>query len=121
VVGFFRTVARILGLVNITLPDLADAANPSMRIIVANCGKLEHPNVSRCKNINTHGLQKVVEGCPNLTDIQAYEVVGWQDVNLMQQLFFRNNLERLVMWNCEGPTDESLAVLIEGENSEIEQ
>jgi F-box/leucine-rich repeat protein 2/20 len=106
--------------VNITLPGLADAANPSMRIIAANCRKLERLNVSWCKNINTHGLQKIVECRRNLTDIQACEVVGWQDVSHMQQLFLRNNLERLILRNCEGSTDESLAVLIEGENSEIE-
>lgn len=53
--------------------------------------------------------------------IQACEVVGWQDVSLMQQLFLRNTLERLVLRNRGGSTDESLAVLIEGENSEIEQ
>jgi F-box/leucine-rich repeat protein 2/20 len=65
-------------------------------------------------------LQKIVECRRNLTDIQACEVVGWQDVSHMQQLFLRNNLERLILRNCEGSTDESLAVLIEGENSEIE-
>jgi F-box/leucine-rich repeat protein 2/20 len=107
-------------LVHINLSGLAGATNSAMRIIAANCPKLEHLNISWCNNVNTHGLQKVVEACPNLKDIRAGEVSGWEDVDFMQQLFLRNKLERLVLMNCDSLTDESLAVLIEGKDSEID-
>jgi F-box/leucine-rich repeat protein 2/20 len=107
-------------LVHINLSGLAGATNSAMRIIAANCPKLEHLNISWCNNVNTHGLQKVVEACPNLKDIRAGEVSGWEDVDFMQQLFLSNNLERLVLMNCDSLTDESLAVLIEGKESEID-
>jgi F-box and leucine-rich repeat protein 2/20 len=103
-----------------TKSGLAGATNSAMRIIASNCPKLEHLNVSWCNNINTHGISKVVEACPNLKDIRAGEVSGWDDLDFMQQLFLRNNLERLVLMNCDSLTDESLAVLIEGKDSEID-
>jgi F-box/leucine-rich repeat protein 2/20 len=107
-------------LVHINLSGLAGATNSAMRIIASNCPRLEHLNVSWCNNINTHGISKVVEACPNLKDIRAGEVSGWDDLEFMQQLFLRNNLERLVLMNCDSLTDESLAVLIEGKDSEID-
>jgi F-box/leucine-rich repeat protein 2/20 len=107
-------------LVHLNLSGLAGATNSAMRIIAANCPKLEHLNISWCNNVNTHGLQKVVEACPNLKDVRAGEVSGWEDVDFMQQLFLRNNLERLVLMHCDSLTDESLAVLIEGKDSEID-
>lgn len=107
-------------LVHINVSGLAGATNSAMRIIASNCPKLEHLNISWCNNVNTHGLQKVVEGCPNLKDIRAGEVSGWEDVDFMQQLFLSNNLERLVLMNCDSLTDESLAVLMEGKESEID-
>jgi len=107
-------------LVHLNLSGLAGATNSAMRIIAANCRNLEHLNISWCNNVNTHGLQKVVEACPKLKDIRAGEVSGWEDVDFMQQLFLRNNLERLVLMNCDSLTDESLAVLIEGKGSEID-
>jgi F-box/leucine-rich repeat protein 2/20 len=107
-------------LVHINLSGLAGATNSAMRIIAGNCPKLEHLNVSWCNNINTHGLSKVVEACSNLKDIRAGEVSGWDDIEFMQQLFRKNSLERLVLMNCDSLTDESLAVLIEGKDSEID-
>lgn len=107
-------------LVHINLSGLAGATNSAMKIIAANCPLLEHLNVSWCNNINTHGLQKVVEACSNLKDIRAGEVSGWDDVDFMHQLFLRNNLERLILMNCDSLTDESLAVLIEGKDSEVD-
>lgn len=107
-------------LVHLNISGLAGATNSAMRIIAANCPQLEHLNISWCNNVNTHGLQKVVQGCPNLKDIRAGEVSGWEDLDFMQQLFLRNNLERLVLMNCDSLTDESLAVLMEGKDSEID-
>ena len=91
-----------------------------MKIVAANCPKLEHLNISWCNNIDTRGIKRVVDACPNLKDLRAGEVRGWDDLDLMNQLFQRNSLERLVLMHCDTLTDESLAVLMEGKDSEVD-
>lgn len=107
-------------LVHLNLSGLAGASDAGMRIIGANCPKLEVLNVSWCNNVTTKGLKKVIHGAPNLKDLRAGEIRGWDDVDFMQELFERNTLERLVLMNCDTLTDESLAVLIEGKDSEMD-
>ncbi|KAK5122297.1 hypothetical protein LTR85_004208 [Meristemomyces frigidus] len=107
-------------LVHVNLSGLAGATNFSMKIIAANCPKLEHLNVSWCNNIDARGLKKVVEACPLLKDLRAGEVRGWDDLDLMQDLFVHNSLERLILMNCDSLTDESLTTLIEGKDSEVD-
>jgi F-box/leucine-rich repeat protein 2/20 len=106
-------------LVYIDLSGLEAATNRAMSIIAANCHKLEHLGVSWCDNINTCGLQRVIQACSTLKDIWAGNVSGWENVEVMQQLFLRNNLERLVLTNCDSLTNESMAVLIEGKESDV--
>jgi len=105
-------------LVHIDLSGLAAATNYAMHIIAADCHKLEYLHISGCKNIDTSGLQKVIRACLYLKDIRAGEVGGWGDVDFMQQLFLRNGLECLILEKCNSLTNESLAVLIEGKESE---
>ncbi|KAG9653551.1 RNI-like protein, partial [Aureobasidium melanogenum] len=107
-------------LVYINLSGLAGATNSAMKVIAENCPKLEHLNVSWCNNVDTRGLKKVVEACPDLRDLRAGEVHGWDDVELMQLLFERNSLERLILMNCDSVNDESLSVLMEGQDSEMD-
>lgn len=107
-------------LVHINLCGLAGATNSAMKIIAANCPKLEHLNISWCNNIDGRGLKKVIEACLNLRDLRASEVKGWDDIDTCHQVFLQNSLERLVLMNCDTLTDESLAVLMEGKNSEID-
>ncbi|KAK8153603.1 F-box/LRR repeat-containing protein 2 [Phyllosticta citrichinensis] len=107
-------------LVHINLSGLAGATNAAMKIIASHCSKLEHLNVSWCNNIDTRGLRKVVEGCPNLKDLRAGEVRGWDDVEFMNELFTRNTLERLILMNCDSINDDSLAALVEGIDSEVD-
>lgn len=107
-------------LVHVNVSGLAGATNAAMKILASHCTKLEHLNISWCNNIDTRGLKKVVEGCPNLKDLRAGEVRGFDDVNFMFELFKRNTLERLVLMNCDSLNDESLAALIEGIDSEID-
>lgn len=107
-------------LVHINLTGLAGATNAGLKIMSSNCPKLEYLNVSWCNNIDTRGLQKVVEGCPNLKDLRAGEIKGWDDVDFAHQLFLNNSLERLILMNCDTLTDASLAALIEGKDSEVD-
>ena len=107
-------------LVHINLSGLAAATNHTMRIIAADCHELQHLDISRCINIDTRGVQKIIEACPDLNDVRADGVLGWGNVAFMQQLFVRNSLECLVLKNCDSLTNDSLAVLIEGKASRIE-
>ncbi|KAI7195901.1 RNI-like protein [Hortaea werneckii] len=107
-------------LVHINLSGLAGATNSAMKILAQNCPRLEHLNVSWCNNIDTKGLKMIVEGCTNIRDLRAGEIRGWDDVDVMQALFERNTLERLIMMNCDSLTDDSLKVLMVGQGSEID-
>jgi F-box/leucine-rich repeat protein 2/20 len=107
-------------LVHVNLSGLAGATNSAMKIIAAHCPKVEHLNISWCHNIDTRGLKKVVAGCPNLKDLRAGEVRGFDDVDFMFELFQHNTLERLVLMNCDSLNDESLTVLMEGIDSEVD-
>ena len=107
-------------LVHINLCGLAGATNSAMKIIANNCPKLEHLNISWCNNIDSRGLKRVVEACPNLKDLRASEIRGWDDVDFCNQIFLQNSLERLILMNCDTMTDESLAVLMEGKDSEVD-
>ena len=107
-------------LAHINLCGLAGATNSAMKIIAANCPNLEHLNISWCNNIDTRGLRRVVESCANLKDLRASEIRGWDDVEFAQQIFTRNSLDRLILMNCDTLTDEALAVLIEGKDSEVD-
>jgi F-box/leucine-rich repeat protein 2/20 len=107
-------------LVHVNLSGLAGATNAAMKIIGSNCPKVEVLNISWCNNIDNRGLKKVVTGCPKLRDLRAGEVRGWDDVELMVELFKRNTLEQLVLMNCDSLSDESLAALIEGVDEEVD-
>ncbi|USP78678.1 hypothetical protein yc1106_05952 [Curvularia clavata] len=107
-------------LVHVNLSGLAGATNAAMKILGANCPRVEVLNISWCNNIDNRGLKRVVEGCPKLREIKAGEVRGWDDVDLMVELFKRNTLERLDLKNCDSLSDEALAALIEGVDEEID-
>jgi F-box and leucine-rich repeat protein 2/20 len=107
-------------LVHINFCGLANATNTAMKIIAQNCPKLEYLNVSWCNNLDNRGLKKIVESCPNLKDLRVGEVKGWDDIEMMQLLFERNSLERLILMHCDTLTDESLATLLEGSETEVD-
>jgi F-box/leucine-rich repeat protein 2/20 len=107
-------------LVHVNLSGLANATNAAMKILAAHCPKVEELDISWCNNIDNRGLRKVAEGCPKLRDLRAGEVRGWNDVDLMLELFKNNTLERLDLKNCDSLNDESLAALIEGVDEEID-
>ena len=107
-------------LVHVNLSGLTGATNAGMKILAVNCPKLEYLNISWCNNIDTRGLRKVIEGCPVLKDLRAGEIRGWDDLDIMEEMFQKNTLERLILVNCDTLTDESLAMFIEGRDSEID-
>lgn len=101
-------------LVHINVSGLPAITNAALKIIGQHCPKLELLNITWCQNVDTRGIKRVLEGCPNLKDLRAGEVRGWDDVSFSLELFRQNKLERLVLTNCKSLTDDSLAALVTG-------
>jgi F-box/leucine-rich repeat protein 2/20 len=70
--------------------------------------------------MDARGISAVVLGCPNLRDLRAGEVKGFDNTELALDLFKTNNLERLVLSGCVDITDEALQIMISGEDPEID-
>ena len=94
--------------------------NTALRIIAQSCQQLEHLNISWCQHIDTRGLLRVVQSCPRLNDLRAGEILGWDDTAIMQEMFERNTLERLVLSHCVDFDDESLRILAQGNNPNVD-
>lgn len=101
-------------LVHINMPSMQNINNATMKIIASHCPQLELLNIDWCSQIDTKGLKKVVQSCPNLTDLRASEVRGLDDKEFMLELFQRNNLERLILQHCDSLTDEALQIMVQG-------
>ncbi|MCJ1412672.1 hypothetical protein MMC19_006769 [Ptychographa xylographoides] len=107
-------------LVHINLSRLSLVNNSAMKIIAQGCPQLEHLNVSWCRNIDTKGLQKVVQACPKLKELWAGEIKGFNNQDFLLDLFNRNTLERLFASRCADLDDESLEILMQGKDAEID-
>jgi len=107
-------------LVTLNLGGLKSVTNSAMKIIGQYCPRVEVLNVPWCNNVDTRGLRHVVEGCTLLRELNVGEMRGWDDIEVMQAIFERNNLERLVLMRCDSLTDDSLRALIVGKDPEID-
>ncbi len=107
-------------LVHVNLSGLSIVHNPAMGTIAQFCPQLEHLNVSWCKGIDTTGLQRIILACPKLKDLRTGEIRGFNNKEFLQDLFLRNTLERLVVSHCDDLDDESLQILIHGQEPDIE-
>ena len=107
-------------LVHINLSGLNMLNNSAMKIIAQNCSRLEYLNVSWCTHVDTKGLQKVVRACPNLKDLRAAEIKGFNDREFLLDLFERNALERLIISDCTEFDDDALLTMIQGNEPEID-
>lgn len=107
-------------LVHINVSGLTTVDNSTMRIIAQACPRIKVLNISWCNKVSTRGLRRVFESCPSLRDLRAGEVSGCDNVEFMTDLFRRNNLERLILANCDSLTDESFRALIEGDGEQID-
>lgn len=107
-------------LANLNLTGLTSVTNGTCKIIAQSCPSLEVFNVSWCTHMDARGLKVVVLGCPKLKDLRAGEVRGFNNVDLAQDLFQTNHLERLVLSGCTDITDEFLQTMIFGTNPEID-
>ena len=107
-------------LVHINLAGLSGATNSAMKIISQHCPKLEYLNISWCNNVDTRGIKRIVEGCHHLRDLRAGEIRGWNNIELMQEMFKKNTLERLVLMHCDSLTDDAMCTLMQGADPDID-
>ncbi|EXJ73156.1 uncharacterized protein A1O5_04306 [Cladophialophora psammophila CBS 110553] len=105
-------------LLHINMPSMQNINNATMKIIASHCPQLELLNIDWCSQIDTKGLKKVIQSCPNLIDLRASEVRGLDDNEFMLELFQRNTLERLILQHCDSLTDEALEIMIHGTDPE---
>ncbi|MCJ1299552.1 hypothetical protein MMC08_002344 [Hypocenomyce scalaris] len=107
-------------LVQINLSGISTLNNSAMKIIAQGCTQLEHLNVSWCQHIDTNGLKRIVQECPKLKDLRAGEIKGFNDPGFLVELFNRNTLESLILPHCTDFDDESLKILVQGIDPEID-
>ena len=107
-------------LVSINMSGLTTLNNSALKIISQSCPKLEYLDISWCSHIDAKGVFKVVQGCANLRDLRAGEIRGFNDKDLLLELFRRNTLERLLLSHCTDFDDDSLLMLIQGKDPEVD-
>ncbi|KAI9806366.1 MAG: hypothetical protein M1825_006481 [Sarcosagium campestre] len=106
-------------LVHLNFTGLAAVSNATCKLIAQHCQQLQFLNVSWCGHMDARGVQKIVESCPNLRDLRASEIGGFDKVSAMQRIFESNRLERLVLSGCSGLSDAAVKVLVEGSDSPV--
>ncbi|PGH17312.1 hypothetical protein AJ79_01196 [Helicocarpus griseus UAMH5409] len=107
-------------LVHIDLSGLMIVSNSALRIISQNCPNLELLDVSWCRVVDAKGLRRVVASCPQLKDLRVNELSGFDNQQLLLQIFKANSLERLILSHCSSLTDASLKILMQGIDPEYD-
>jgi F-box/leucine-rich repeat protein 2/20 len=107
-------------LINLNLTGLTAVTNGTCKIIASSCPSLEMFNVSWCTHMDARGVRTVILGCPKLRDLRAGEIRGFNNLELAQDIFETNNLERLVLSGCADITDQSLQTMLAGQDPELD-
>ncbi|KAG4434993.1 hypothetical protein IFR05_009518 [Cadophora sp. M221] len=107
-------------LAHLNLTGLNAVTNGTCKIIAQSCPLLQMFNVSWCTHMDARGIQTIIIGCPNLKDLRAGEVKGFQSIELAQSIFETNKLERLVLSGCSDLTDESFKTMLTGQDPEVD-
>lgn len=107
-------------LANLNLTGLTAVTNATCKIIAQSCPGLEMFNVSWCTHMDARGVRTIILGCPKLRDLRAGEVRGFNSIELAQDIFETNRLERLVLSGCSDITDEALRIMIAGQDPEVD-
>ncbi|KAF4636670.1 hypothetical protein G7Y89_g1407 [Cudoniella acicularis] len=107
-------------LANLNLTGLAAVNNGTCKIIAQSCPSLEMFNVSWCTHMDAKGIRTIINGCPKLRDLRAGEVRGFNNIQLAQDIFETNRLEKLVLSGCTDLTDEALQTMIVGQEPELD-
>ncbi|KAK6331112.1 hypothetical protein TWF696_003182 [Orbilia brochopaga] len=118
------TVHRLItynhSLVQLNLSGLDAVSNFTCKNIADSCPLLTTLDVSFCANMDARGVRKVVEACTRLTDLRAAQCLGINDEGTLEAIFRANTLERLLLGGCDSLTDESVRILVEGIEPDID-
>jgi F-box/leucine-rich repeat protein 2/20 len=107
-------------LANLNLTGLTAVTNGTCKVIAQSCPSLETFNVSWCTHMDARGIKTVIQGCPKLRDLRAGEIRGFNSIELAQDIFETNRLERLVLSGCVDMTDQAFQTMIVGQDPEID-
>lgn len=107
-------------LAHLNLTGLTAVTNGSCKIIASSCPSLETFNVSWCTHMDARGIRTVINGCPKLKDLRAGEVRGFGNMDLAEDIFVTNKLEKLVLSGCIDLNDDALRTMIIGREPEID-
>ncbi|EWC44061.1 hypothetical protein DRE_01413 [Drechslerella stenobrocha 248] len=107
-------------LVQLNLSGLDAVSNFTCKHIADSCRLLTTLDVSFCSNMDARGIRKIVESCTRLRDLRAAECQGINDEATLEAIFKTNSLERLILGGCGSLTDESIRILVEGIEADID-
>lgn len=113
-------VVRNPSLVHIDISGLTTASNHTMKLVGQSCPNLEFLNISWCKSIDAKGLKWIASCCRSLKDLRASELRGFDDEDMMLELFQANSLETLILSHSSSLNDESFKTLLHGLDPEID-
>ncbi|RKF63905.1 F-box/LRR-repeat protein 2 [Erysiphe neolycopersici] len=111
---------RNIKLVNLNLTGLVAVTNGTCKIIVQTCPRLESLDISGCIRMDARGIRMLVQGCKKLKDLRTREIRGIDCIELAQDIFETNVLERLVFSGCTDLTDQALRTMMHGKDPEID-
>lgn len=109
-----------INLVNLNLTGLIAVTNGTCKVIAQTCPRLESLDISGCTRMDARGIRMVVQGCKKIKDLRTREIKGIGCVELAQDIFETNVLERLIFSGCTDLTDQALRIMMHGKDPEID-
>lgn len=70
--------------------------------------------------MDARGIKKVINGCRYLNDLRAAECRGFNDPLTLEAIFKANTLKQLHLSGCDSLTNESIRILMEGIEAELD-
>ncbi|KAK6534210.1 hypothetical protein TWF281_005543 [Arthrobotrys megalospora] len=115
-----RLITNNNHLIHLNISGLEAVTNVTCKHIAESCPQLTTLDVSFCGNMDARGIRKIIESCSYLTDLRAAECQGINDELTLESIFKTNTLERLLLGGCDALTDESVRILVEGIEADID-
>ncbi|KAF3921071.1 hypothetical protein AA313_de0205177 [Arthrobotrys entomopaga] len=115
-----RLITNNHNLIQLNISGLEAVSNLTCKHIAESCKLLTTLDISFCSNMDARGIRKIVESCTQLRDLRADECQGINDDMTLEALFKANSLEKLGLGGCDSLTDESVRILMEGIEADID-
>lgn len=107
-------------LAHVNLTGLVAVNNHTCKVVARNCPQLESLNVSWCTHMDARGIKTILLACPKLRDLRAGEIKGFNSPDIAEAIFLADNLERLVLSGCQDIEDNTLQIMMQGIDPEID-